>query len=172
MNAAILLLLVCYAFLGLLLAALLIWSKWPAWAKTFAILAVAGFGILSYDGLTGLLGYPTPGKLPERFLYHFAVIVQPNRESGEKGAVWVWATALDKGGAAREPRAYELPFDKETYNIFTEAQKRAKAGIVQMGSTSEAPAKEGTNMMTRYMGTGAQQKVKMQDLPEPALPEK
>lgn len=172
MNAAILVLLVCYAFLGLLLAALLIWSRWPAWAKTGAILAVGLFGVLGYDGLAGMLGYPTPGKLPERFLYHFAIVVQPNRGTSEKGAIWVWATALGKEGPAREPRVYELPFDKESFQIFSEAQKRARAGIVQMGSATEAPGKEGRNMLTRTMGGGSSQKVTMQDLPEPALPEK
>ncbi len=172
MNGPILLLITCYALLGLLLLALCLYTRWSWWIKSVAILLTGGFFILSYDAMTGLLGFPTPGRLPERFLFHYAVVVQPEKNSGSKGTIYIWASELAREGPVKQPRAYEMPFDKDSYNMFTEATRRNKQGIMQMGQTLEALPASGVNTFTRYMSSSRTQKVKMQDLPEPALPEK
>ena len=172
MTGSILLLIVCYAMLALLVLALCLYTRWSFVIKTVAIVAVTGFYFMSFESLTGMLGYPTVGTLPERFVIHYAVAVQPNKMTGEKGAIYLWATALGPDGPAKEPRAYELPFDKETNKSLTESQRRSKEGITQMGLAIEGPPREGANMLTRYFSSTVTQRIRMQDMPAPALPEK
>jgi hypothetical protein len=172
MTGSILLLIVCYALLALLVLALCLYTRWSFWIKTFAILAVTGFYFLSYDALTGMLGFPTPGQLPDRFVFHFAVVAQPNKATGEKGSIYLWATALGKDGPAKEPRAYEIPYEKETTKQLTEAQRRGKEGIVQIGQALEPEVREGVGAITRLLTNNKTQRLKLSDMPDPALPEK
>jgi hypothetical protein len=172
MNGPLLLLITCYALLALILLALCLYTRWSAWIKTLAILVTGGFFVLTYDSMTGLLGFPSPGKLPNRFMFHYAVVQQPDKNTSNKGAIYFWATEMTPDGPTKLPRAYELPYDKDTYNQLTEANKRTKQGIVQMGQTQELPTGPSTNTFTKYMSGGKQQKIRMMDMPEPSLPEK
>ncbi len=172
MNGPLLLLITCYALLALILLALCLYTRWSAWIKSLAIVVTGMFFMVTYDSMTGLLGFPSPGKLPERFLFHYAVLLQPDKNSANRGAIYFWATELTPDGPVKLPRAYELPYDKDTFNQFTEANKRTKQGIVQMGTSQETIAGPALNTFTKYMTGGKQQKIRMQDLPEPSLPEK
>lgn len=172
MNSPLLLLLTCYVLLAILLLALCLYTRWSAWIKTMAIVLTAGVFLFTYDSMSNLLGFPSPGRLPERFLFHYAVIQQPDKNLSTKGSIYFWATELSQEGPAKLPRAYELPFDKETYNQLTEANKRTKQGIVQMGNAQEPPSGAALNTLTKYMSGSKVQRIRMQDMPEPSLPEK
>jgi hypothetical protein len=172
MTGSILLLIVCYALLALLVLALCLYTRWSFAVKTIAILAVTGFYFIAYDGLLGVLGYATAGDLPERFLYHYAVIAQPDKSIGEKGTIFLWATALMKDGTKGEPRAYRLPFDKDTHKMLSESQRRAEKGIAQVGQANEIAPREGSSAFSRFLATQGTKRIKMQDMADPALPEK
>ena len=111
------------------------------WPGT-AILMVSGFFYLNFDALTSILGYASPDRLPERFVFHSAVVVQPNKSSGEKGTIYVWATALNK------------------------------EGLAQLGTATEPTPREGANAVSRLLSSRNNQRLKLQDMPDPALPEK
>jgi hypothetical protein len=173
MNAPLLLLITCYALLAIAVLALCLYTKWSFWIKTVAIAACFFVFLLAYDTMTALLGFPSPGRMPERFLLHYALVIQPDKNTGNKGTVYIWATELTKQGPTKVPRAYELPYDKELSNLMTEANRRTKQGIMQMGQTQEpAQMKGAINTFTKYMSGSKPLKIRMQDLPEPALPDK
>jgi hypothetical protein len=171
-NGPLLLLITCYALLAILVLALLLYTRWSYWIKTLTILLTGVVILFTYDTMTALLGFPTPGKLPERFLLHHSVILQPDKNTSSKGMIFLWASELTRDGPAKQPRAYEMPWDKETSNSFTEANRRTKQGIMQMGQVQQVGPKSNINTFTKYMSSSKQQKVKLQDMPEPALPEK
>ena len=172
MNGPLLLLISCYALLALLLLALCLYTKWPYWIKTVAILLTGLVFSVTYETMAGLLGFPTPGKMPERFLFHHAVVIQPDKNTANKGTIFIWASELTKDGPAKAPRSYEFPYEKETNGIVTEATRRTKQGIMQLGLTIEQGPKASINTFTKFMSSSRIMKIKMQDMPEPALPEK
>lgn len=171
MTGSLLLLIVCYALLGLLLLALCFHTRWSFWIKTGAVIVVTGFYFLSYDALTGLLGYPTAAKLPSRFIFHHAVMAEPDKNTGEKGSIHIWVTELTRKGPAAQPRAYFIPWEKDTQKAIGEAQKKAREGIVQLGTTEDRPA-EGNSMLGRLLMPSNKVRLRLQDQPSPALPEK
>jgi hypothetical protein len=172
MNGPLLLLITCYAVLALLLLGLCLYTRWSYWIKTVAIVLVGGVFLLTYDTMTALLGFPSPSKMPDRFLFHYAVITQPDKNTSSKGMIYIWASELTRDGPSKLPRAYEMPYDKETNNTFVEATRRTKQGIMQMGLTQDVGTKSTVNTFTKFMSSSRQLKIKIQDLPEPALPEK
>lgn len=172
MTASLLLLTVCYAFLALLVVALCLYTRWPFWLKTAAILATAGFSMLSYDALIAVLGFPSNARLPERFVVHSAVVAQPNKATGDKGMIYVWATEMGKDGPAKQPRSYEVPFEKDLNKSLTEALRRGNSGITQIGQAFTTEEREGSNFVSRFMSSVKTQRIRMQDMPDPSLPEK
>lgn len=173
MNASLLLLLVCYAIVAILLLALCVATRWSVWIKTASIVVVTGFFALTYEALTGMLGFPSPGRLPPRFVFHDAVISQPDPATGDKGSISLWISTLTENGPARHPRAYEIPFDKQTYEVILESRRRAKEGIVQMGTVrSKAVPPDAKSVLSRFLSSSRTQTLNLQDLPAPALPEK
>lgn len=171
MTGSVLLLIVCYALLALLVLALCLYTRWSFVVKTVAIVLVTGFYFVAYDALTGMLGYPTPGKLPQRFVFHSAMIVEPNKQTGDKGAMYLWATAIGREGPTGQPRAYVVEYDKDASKMLTESNRRSKDGIVQIGQVLEDVPTEGTSAVGAFLAAG-KQKFKVNDTPEPALPEK
>lgn len=172
MTPTILLISLCYAALAVLLVALCLHTRWPFLIKTVMILLSAVFALATHDAIDAMLGYAVSGRLPERFLFHHAVIVPPDRAAGRAGAIYLWATALTPDGPLEAPRAYALPFDKDTYEMLTESLKRAKAGIAQMGSAQGAVPRPGGNALSQWLSGRGPQTLRMVDKPDPALPEK
>jgi hypothetical protein len=173
MTASILLITVCYAALALLIIALCLYSRWSFWIKTALIVAAVVFSIFTFDTLQALMGYPsTQARMPERFVFHYAIAAEPSKSSGEKGTIFIWATALSKDGPAREPRAYQVPYEKELNKQLSESMKRGQGGTTQLGVVNDSPEREGSNNVMRYISTIKTQRIRMQDMPDPALPEK
>ena len=97
-NGPLLLLITCYALLAILVLALLLYTRWSYWIKTLTIVLMGAVILLTYDTMTALLGFPTPGKLPDRFLLHYSVIVQPDKNTSSKGMIYLWASELTREG--------------------------------------------------------------------------
>lgn len=173
MTASLLLITVCYAALALLIVALCLYTRWSFWIKSVIVVAAGVFSIFTYDSLHGLMGYPSrEARMPDRFVFHYAIAAQPNKATGEKGSIFIWATAMTRDGPAREPRAYEVPYEKELNKQLGESMKRGQGGTAQMGIVNDTPEAEGRNTLTRYFSTVKTPRIRMQDMPDPALPEK
>ena len=173
MTASLLLITVCYAALALLIIALCLYTRWSFWIKSVLIVLAGVFSMFTYDSLHGLMGYPSStARMPERFVFHYAIAAEPSKATGEKGTIFIWATALSKEGPAREPRAYLVPFEKELNKQLGESMKRGQGGTAQMGIVNDKPDTEGSNNVMRYLSSIKTQRIRMQDMPDPALPEK
>ncbi len=172
MTPSLVLLMVCSALLALLVLALVLFTQRAWWLKLVALVLVAGFALLGRDSLTGMLGYPTPGRLPGYFQFHQAVVAAPNKTTGEKGAIYLWATTLEPDGPAAEPRAYELPYDKDMAKLLGESQRRVREGVAQLGRRVDGESRDGLGLLTRLFSNTRTVSVVMHDLTDPALPEK
>jgi len=170
MNEAVFGLLAAYILIALLLLNLCLFSRVPVWVKALSIVVVSGFYWVTYDSLTGLMGWPTAEKMPERFLLLARVIVEPDKESGDAGAVYLWADDLAEGHPSVMPRAYHLPYDAMLHKRVEEAIRRQRQGIVQIGSAKKSKNLDPSKQGRRFGELGSE--IEFDDLPDPRLPEK
>jgi hypothetical protein len=160
-------LVIAFAALLLLTLLALLWSRWPAWLKALLVLAVSAFYFHADEVLHGQWGWPSADALPARFVLLAAVIEEPDAKS--PGALYVWVNALEGGQPAARPRAYRLPYAKDLHALLNEGMKKVRQGVSQMGS---AEPKGGPKGFAWLRPGGAEQVVKIRDLPVPQLPEK
>jgi len=108
------LLTVAYVAIAVLLLSLNLASRWNAWIKGFAIIAVSLFYFASYQGLRALSGLPSSETLPAEFRLLWVNIEEPNKISGSEGSIYIWLRPLQKDRllAVGEPRAYRLPYSE------------------------------------------------------------
>ncbi len=172
MNGSLLSLVVCYALLALGLLALCLWSRWPGWVKSTAIVAFAALAMLNYEAMAGLLGFPTPGRLPAKFLFHSAVVVPPDPSHGQDGRIFLWATELRADGPARQPRSYELPYDQASDREVLGAREKIRGGTAQIGTVEEVRTSAGIEGNGDRTTRLVKPRLKLADRPDPALPEK
>lgn len=172
MNTALLTVVILYGLMAVAVVALAAWTRWSLVIKIGLAVGMVLLSVSTFDALAALLGFPTPGRLPDRMVFHSVIVNAPNKTTGSKGAIYLWATTIGKEGPEGPPRSYELPFDKETFELLNEASRRAKQGIVQMASVGSPEAKPGATVLARLLSSATQQKLKVSDLNDPALPEK
>jgi hypothetical protein len=91
------------------------------------------FYLLHYQGLKQLAGWPATTSPPERFNLIAEQVREPNQQTGQPGAVYVWLNTPD----APLPRAFELPYSLPLHQELAEASQRRSAGKPQVGSRRE-----------------------------------
>lgn len=161
--------LLAITYLGLVLAvlALALRAPAPAWTKTLLILVLGAGMFLSYEGWVRLAGWPSDTALPERFLYHAAVVTEPDPDLGVAGKIELWATAIGPDGPAARPRAYLLAYSRPAHNEVQAAQERLRTGSPQIGQSL------GNGLGRGGVGSLDQESpFQLSTVPEPALPEK
>lgn len=171
MNEVLLSLSIAYVFLAALLLLALIHSSINWLLKMVLLIVALGFYWLSYQGWKETQGWPTITELPERFLLHYAVIEEPDEETGTKGAIFVWLSDLKNFKPAQQPRSHQLEYDQKTHAKVEEALREVQNGTLQIGEVKPATElKEGVQNKNRiglkYPG------LEFVELPDPALPEK
>ncbi len=171
MTYSLFLLAAGFAGLAALLVAALIYSRWPAWSKAVLVVLVSGFYYANYTALQGTVGWPTSEPIPEHFMLLGSSVREPDRASGDPGIIHLWVNSLAGAQPAHWPRAYELPYSRDLHYQLQEARKRQDEGIPQIGRRVYEPANAET---PRERGSFARAKttVKIEDLPDPVLPEK
>ena len=69
---------------------------------------------VSYLSTTGLIGWPSEARVPERFQLHWATVVEPDKLNGVPGSIYLWIEGLDETkDVAGMPRAYRVPYSRE-----------------------------------------------------------
>ena len=149
-------LIAAYVALAALLLSLNLWTRIRWWIKASAIIVTTGFFFVSFLGVKHLLGWPTDDRLPDRFELVYAVINEPIEASNTPGAIYLWVLKLPGDGALDEedvytpgvidtridpeevPRAYKLPYDRETHREVIEAQLKIADAYFDDGSYDEA----------------------------------
>jgi hypothetical protein len=184
-----------YALLALLLLVALTRTRLPWPVKAAAILVVSAFDIVVFYRTQGLLGWSAVDALPPRFQVLWTETVEPDRATGDPGAVHLWVEALDEANlASGVPRAYRLPFTTALARKADAARDEIKKGHPQAGraldfgtgegkATADAEAAAGPGaepggdpttggfLDTAFLG-GDSRSVEFAPLPVPKLPEK
>ena len=118
--------LVLYFFIPTAIAAAIlanigIWSRRNGWLKVSAIAVTALFLPLAYGSISELLSRPKPVSMEwARRAKPEARLIGASLQEGE--AIYIWLQTPE----SPEPRAYRLPWSKETANQLQQAQRAAK----------------------------------------------
>lgn len=172
MNEAVIGLALAYSAVMAILAGLVIFSPWALWIRAGCVLMVTALYFVTYTSLSGMLGWPTKQPLPERFIVLASSINEPDKREGTDGSIHIWATSLEDDRPALRPRAYALPYSTAIHNELAEADKRRREGNVQIGlaTTFEGGPEQRPTDQTRM--ADPDQRITIEDLPDPRLPEK
>ncbi|MAY43350.1 MULTISPECIES: hypothetical protein [unclassified Neptuniibacter] len=171
MSEELLGLTLAYVFFTALVLLAVIYGRlaWPLKAGLIVIAVV--FYWFSYNGWKETQGWPSQVELPQKFLLHYAVIEEPNEETGEKGKIYIWLTDLLNDELAEKPRAYELPYDQAAHSAVEEALKKTRNGQPQLGQPAPRKAKPSDPKQKNALGQKMKE-LKFSNVPAPALPEK
>lgn len=170
MNQAVIGLSIAYIAVSVLLLGLTVNTRWPVWVKVASILLVSSLYFVTYRSLGGIQGWPSTASPPERFLLLAVSVDEPNKVTGSKGRIYFWATSLEDGGPAAEPRAYELQYSLDMHNRLDEANKRIRDGVMQMGKSEWVSGTENPDNLGRF--AEKRNIIRIYDLPDPEMPEK
>ena len=80
-----------YIVLAVLLLSINLYSKWSWQVKAMTIIVTSAFYIISYFSFSPLFGWPTKQALPSHFRLLSSEVHQPDKLTGEEGAVYLWA---------------------------------------------------------------------------------
>ncbi|MEQ8232633.1 MAG: hypothetical protein RLW61_12970 [Gammaproteobacteria bacterium] len=170
MNETVLGIIVGYAALAALLLVMCLETRFSAWLKTLAIVVVAAFYFHTYDALLAALGWPTRAPVPTRFQLLSSWVNEPDKKTGEKGSIELWAVTLTEAGPARSPRAYRLAYDEQLHQQLDEANRQLRNGLIQVGRAE--PRGEDAELPDSARFADVRQRIEFADLPDPELPEK
>ncbi len=161
-----------YVLLALMLLVLNLYTQWPWRIKAAMVVLVTLFYFVSYLSLPPLLGWPTGSPLPKRFNLVAIFVQEPDKQSGEPGEIFLWATDLTDGASSAEPRAYRVEFSDELHTRVVAAGNKMRKGLPQIGEVSEKP--RGASARPKDESEGGQKSVAIEffDLPDPLFPEK
>jgi hypothetical protein len=170
LNAGAFGLAAAFLFLVTLLTGAASGAAWSWRVKLVATAAVSLFAAVTTLSFPGLLGWPTVEEPPSRFRLLAVNVQQPDKQTRDPGAIFLWA--VDAGDLARgaEPRAYRLPYSGPLHEAAAAAASRLGTGVAQLGefAGSEPPA----GAWLEEPGAGqAVVMLKFYDVPDPLYPE-
>ena len=168
MFTSVLLLSIAYAVLAVLLLNVGFFSRISRWFKLVLCLLVIGFYFVHFTSLRDLLGWPTQAVLPEKFLLIAAEINEPNKETGDGGSIYIWATTIRDRSPVGPPRAYVVDYDKALHEKLNIAKTGQRKGIPQLGEVTERPS----TLFSLKTTSSTAENIEIYDLPDPVLPEK
>lgn len=171
MSEELLGLTLAYVFLTALVLLAVIYGRLAWLLKAGLIVIAVVFYWFSYNGWKETQGWPSQVELPQKFLLHYAVIEEPNEETGEKGKIYIWLTDLLNDELAEKPRAYELPYDQAAHSAVEDALKKTRNGQPQLGQPAPRKAKPSDPKQKNALGQKTTE-LKFSNVPAPALPEK
>ncbi len=171
MNETLLGLTVAYVIFTALLLLALIHSRLHVTFKGALLLLAVGFYWLGYQGWRESQGWPSNTRLPNKFLFHFAVIEEPDEERGFAGNIFIWLSDLKGQALAAEPRAYRIDYEQKIHGRLEDALRRMRNGKLQLGFIESESARERAGYHKKQESR-SQQVIAFIDLPDPALPEK
>ncbi|WP_415897939.1 hypothetical protein ACMXYX_06165 [Neptuniibacter sp. QD72_48] len=171
MNEELLVLTLAYVLLTalLLLAVISGRLKWPVKAG-LVVIALFFYGC-SYLGWKQSQGWPSPTALPDKFLFHYAVIEEPDKQANKEGDIYIWLTDLKNDELDEKPRAFRIDYDQATHGAVEEALKKTKSGQPQLGQPSKRFTKPSDAKRKDALGQKSPL-INFTQVPDPALPEK
>ncbi len=140
MIASALLLTIAYVAVAALLLNLNLATRYSAGVKALAIVLVSLLYFGAWHGYRGLVGWPSPDPLPEKFRVLWISLDEPDKANGLPGSVDYWVRTLDSAGlVSGAPRAYRLPWSEAEAEAAQEALDRMDEGEVLDARRTRAP---------------------------------
>ena len=167
-------LIAAYILIALLLLSINLYSNWSWKIKGGTIIITSLFYIITYMSFPQLLGWPTSNNPPERFRLIAAHVVQPDKLTGNMGAIYLWLTQIDNLSSSAPPRAYVFPYSDALHEIIYNANSKLNKGIAQLGEFNDSHDDENNIDKLKNAPRSGQKSVKIQlyDLPDPLFPDK
>ena len=170
-----------YAVTAALLLNLNLATRLAGWIKFTAVLGVSTLYLVTWHGLSDLLGWATREPMPVDFRLHWVVIEEPDKAAGAEGKIYFWIRELDEAGLAEgAPRAYQVPWDEETAEAAEEALEELEGGQLLNGRMSRqiinpdliSPDPTAQYRQDESGSSGQQSRFEFIRLPPPTLPPK
>ena len=121
-----------------IIASVLLWfligakGNWYLKAALIVITLYTSVGLwLSIDGM---LGWPTYKDPPKTFQIHWLMVEEPNKIAGSPGAVYLWASDIDK---EEKSRLYALPYSRNAHEQSEDILDKLKNGKPVVASKSK-----------------------------------
>ena len=159
-----------YILIGLLLLSINLYSKWSWQVKAASIIITSAFYVITYFSFPPLLGWPTSEFLPSQFRLISAHVVQPNKETGEKGSVYLWLTEMENMTSSAKPRAYKLDYSNELHEKIINVSAKLDKDIEQLGEFKEPD--DTMNQIDEQRRGVKSVYIEFYDLPDPLFPDK
>ncbi|MCG8380455.1 MAG: hypothetical protein MI865_13410, partial [Proteobacteria bacterium] len=99
-----------------------------------------------------------------------AHVVQPNKETGEEGSVYIWLTEIEDMNTSAEPRAYELNYSNELHEKIINVNAKLDKDIAQLGEFKEPD--DAFNQIDEQRRGVKSVHIEFYDLPDPLFPDK
>ena len=170
-----------YAATAALLLNLNLAARLARWIKFAAIVGVSMLYMVTWHGLSDLLGWAAAEPMPADFRLHWVVIEEPDKVTGADGKIYFWIRELDEAGLAEgAPRAYQVPWDEDTAEAAEEALEELEGGQLLNGRMSRqiinpdliSPDPTAQYRQDESGSTGQQTLFEFIRLPPPTLPPK
>ena len=170
-----------YAVTAALLLNLNLATRLARWIKFTAVVGVSTLYIVTWHGLSDLLGWATREPMPVDFRLHWVVIEEPDKAAGAEGKIYFWIRELDEAGLAEgAPRAYQVPWHEETAEAAEEALEELEGGQLLNGRMSRqiinpdliSPDPTAQYRQDESGSSGQQSRFEFIRLPPPTLPPK
>lgn len=160
-----------YVLIGALLLSINLYSNWSWKIKAMTIIITTMFFIITYFSYPNLLGWPTSGNPPERFRLIASHVQQPNKVTGESGAIFLWLTQIDDLASSTPPRAYRMEYTNELHELVINANSKLNKGIPQLGEFEDHENIIGELKDAPRSGQKTTD-IEFYDLPDPLFPDK
>ena len=160
-----------YVLIAVLLLSVNLYSKWSWQVKGIMIIITSAFYIISYFSFPPLLGWPTDQNLPSHFRLLSSEVHQPNKLTGEEGAIYLWLKEIEDITSSVLPRAYVLPYSNLLHEHIISAQSKIDRGIPQLGEYEEDDSMRREVIDSPEIGKESLD-IQFYDLPDPLFPEK
>lgn len=163
-------LVIAYVLIALLLLSINLYSKWSWQVKAFSIIITSLFYIVTYYSFPPIVGWATSQQLPSRFKLISTYVLQPNKQTGENGEIYLWLRGIKNMKKLSKPRAYKLEYSKVLHEKIIHAKTKLNQGIEQLGEFKEPDDKFKQVNEERHGIKSIH--IEFYDVPDPLFPEK
>lgn len=161
-----------YILIAVLLLSVNLYSKWSWQVKTGTILITTLFYILTYLSFPPLLGWPTDQSPPTNFRLISAHVRQPDKITGDDGAIYLWLTHIQDLSRNSPPRAYKFPYSNALHEKIVIANAKLNKNIALLGEIEETDEKGKLQVEDGSRMGQISANIQFYDLPDPLIPDK
>jgi len=160
-----------YVVIALLLLSINLYSNWSWQIKAGTVILASVFYVITYMSFPPLLGWPTNESPPKQFRLIATHVQQPDKQAGDKGAVYIWLSVIADMKTSSPPRAYKLPYSDGLHELVIHAKAKLDKGIAQLGEFEES---SGPPIQVKYGSRTVTVPINIHiyDLPDPLFPDK